>query len=177
MRRQHTASREARRFGRPAGWVRCTAASASSAPTSAAPHARTRSAPCSTPAAWRSGRNLALAHREYVVAAMPEFLRRHPNHRSSGLRPLPANSRKKERYRWSARWAGQGRLPFAPKPEIGRDRTAEIDHEIELLPAASWSGWPDLNRRPLRPEAISADMPWPGQSRAGGPSSSPAQTL
>jgi ABC-2 type transport system ATP-binding protein len=35
----------------------------------------------------------------------------------------------------------------------------------------------DMNRRPLRPEAISADMPWPGRSRTGGPSSSPAQTL
>ena len=34
-----------------------------------------------------------------------------------------------------------------------------------------------LNRQPLRPEAIFADMAWPGRSRAGGPSSSPAQTL
>jgi hypothetical protein len=31
----------------------------------------------------------------------------------------------------------------------------------------TWSGWPDLNRRPLRPEAIPADMPWSGQSRTG----------
>jgi hypothetical protein len=29
---------------------------------------------------------------------------------------------------------------------------AEIDYENKLLRAASWSGWPDLNRRPLRPE-------------------------
>jgi hypothetical protein len=33
----------------------------------------------------------------------------------------------------------------------------------------NWSGWPDLNRRPLRPEAISADVPWSGLSRTGGP--------
>ena len=30
---------------------------------------------------------------------------------------------------------------------------------------------------PLRPETISVDMTWPGRSRTGGPSSSPAQTL
>ena len=45
------------------------------------------------------------------------------------------------------------------------------------LPGTSLSGWPDLNRRPLRPEAISAEWPWPGHRRTGGPSSSPAQTL
>src|SRR6516225_848897 len=46
---------------------------------------------------------------------------------------------------------------------------------MELLPAASWSGWPDLSRRPLRPEAkptvgsqvLSAD--WPAETVHGRP--------
>ena len=40
-----------------------------------------------------------------------------------------------------------------------------------LPTSVTWSGWPDLNRRPLRPEAISADMPWSKQSQIGGHSS------
>jgi hypothetical protein len=91
--------------------------------------------------------------------------------------PLPRASRKSGHYRWSARWVGQDRLPFAPKIGKRPGWAVEIHHKIYLLPAALWSGWPDLNRRPLRPEAISADMSRPGQSRTGGPSCSPAQTL
>jgi hypothetical protein len=81
--------------------------------------------------------------------------------------PLPRVSRRDEHYCWSARWGGQGRLPFAPKTGKRPGWAAEIHHEIELLPAALWSGWPDLNRRPLRPELRAQPGKSGGQRRSG----------
>jgi hypothetical protein len=47
----------------------------------------------------------------------------------------------------------QDRFAFAPRSGNWPSSAADTDYEIKLRPAASWSGWPDLNRRPLRPEA------------------------
>src|SRR5215831_5333621 len=43
--------------------------------------------------------------------------------------PLPRASQKRGHYRWSARWAGQGRLTFAPKTGKRPGGVAEINHE------------------------------------------------
>src|SRR5215831_17403391 len=42
----------------------------------------------------------------------------------------PTRLTKRGHYRWSARWAGQGRLPFAPKTGKRPGWVAEINHEI-----------------------------------------------
>jgi hypothetical protein len=65
-------------------------------------------------------------------------------------------------------------LPKSDTEAIGAMASVTIQTYDLQIPK---SGWPDLNRRPLRPEAIPADMPWPGQSRTGASSPSPVQTL
>src|SRR3974390_1347652 len=94
--------------------------------------------------------------REYLSAVPSGWSHQKPNPPFLAP-PLPRASRKEGHYRWSARWTGQGRLPFAPKTGRRLGWVAEINHEIALLPASFWSGWPDLNRRPLRPE-LSAQL-------------------
>jgi hypothetical protein len=57
---------------------------------------------------------------------------------------------------------GGGRLPGVVT-QLVTQRSEKATREDRKWPV-TWSGWPDLNRRPLRPEAISADMPWPGEA-------------
>jgi hypothetical protein len=72
---------------------------------------------------------------------------------------------------WSARSTVQDRLPLAPKSRNWPTWRAEVNYENRLLRATEWSGWPDLNRRPLRPERSAlpscATPRRPGQTARG----------
>ena len=97
-------------------------------------------------------RLLAAAGFVEARAGSGTYVRHRPEQQRLTARGMPpGKAARRSARRWARRAGGPG---SAPSERAANDQEARFQRlGTGLLSAKAWSGWPDLNRRPLRPDA------------------------